>query len=341
MPAPVEQVPPTANVHDLAHEAALRILSSEEEPATAPSETPEPAAPAPEPAPTEPPAPVEEPKDDEPQPSDAPKAEAPKVEPRKLKVKMREDDGTEREDELEEAEVIKGYIRQQVYQKKAAELARERQGLRDDVKKQVEPLTKELQEKLALYEQALWKTIAPEIQNTDWNKLAQENPAEWTQRMQAVQNVQGVLSAVQAEQKRIAAEREKEMRETLAKTVEDSKTALRERIPGWNNDLYGKILKAGADYYKFKPEEVNAITDPRAIEALNDARLYRELQKSKPQVTKKVAEVPKVVKPGAVERVDASREQWSKGMANLKKSGGKDRDAFALAAALLDREGVK
>lgn len=325
------EAPPNVTVADLAHQAALRILQTEE-----PTPTDKTAATtdAPEDAPTDAPKAVTE----EPN-KDAPKVDEPA--PRRLKVKMREDDGTEREDEVDESEVVKGYIRQEVYKKKTAELARERAGLRDEVKKQVEPTLKEYQDKLGLYEQALWRTIAPEIQNTDWNKLAQENPAEWTQRMQAVNNVQGVLTAIKQEQDKLQGERIKEQREALGNSIKESQNVLRERVPGWNNDLYQKILKAGADHYRFKPEEVNAITDPRAIEALNDARLYRELQQAKPQVSKKVAEVPKVVRPGAVERVDNTREQWNKGMANLKQRGGKDRDAHALAAALLEREGIK
>lgn len=324
-------VPPGVTADDLARQAALRILDSEE-----PKEAPK----AEEPKAEEPPK-VEEP----PKAGDEPKAEEPPKEApapvAKFKVKLREDDGSENELEVDEHELKNGYIRQQVYKKKTADLARERAQVKDEIQKGVEPLRKELTDKLALYEQALWKSLAPEIQNTDWNKLAAENPAEWTQRMQAVQNVQGVLAAIRQENEKAQAERAKELRANLENSVREAQSTLRERIPNWNNDLYGKILKAGTDHYRFKPEEVNAITDPRAIEVLNDARLYRELQQAKPQVQKKVAEVPKVVKPGAVERVDTNRENWNKGVQALKQRGGKERDAVALAAMLLEREGVK
>lgn len=330
-------VPPGITEHDLAHAAALRIIDAEE-----PKEAKDPA-----PAPTDKaePAPTEEPKSEEPQPSEEaktpepPKAEEPPAP--KFKVKLRDDDGTERELEVDEHELKNGYIRQQVYKQKTAALAKEREGVRDEVKKQVEPQLKEYSEKLALYQQALWKALAPEIQNTDWNKLAQDNPAEWTQRMQAVQNVNGVLQAIQGEQEKLVAKQRADQQEALKRSVKDSIATLRERVPNWNNDLYNKVLKAGVEHYRFSAEEVNAITDPRAIEALNDARLYRELQQSKPQVTKKVAEVPKVVKPGAIERTDTGREQWNKGLSQLKQRGGKDRDAFALAAQLIEREGIK
>lgn len=325
-------VPPDVNLSDLAHAAALRIIESEE-----PTPPKEPGAEA-APVVDEPQPPVVEG-----EPSAAPKAEEPPapVVP-KFKVKFRGDDDTEQELEVDEHELKSGYVRKLAYQKKSDELARERQGLRDEVKKQVEPTVKEFQEKLALYEQALWKTLAPEIQNTDWNKLAQEQPAEWAQRMQAVNNVQGVLQAIKGEQEKLSLKAQQEQKESMQAAARGAVKALRERIPNWNNDLYGKILKAGQDHYQFKPEEVNAITDPRAIEVLNDARLYRELQQTKPQVTKKVAEVPKVVRPGAVERSDKTdREQWKQGLANLKQRGGKERDAVQIAAMLLEREGIK
>lgn len=226
------------------------------------------------------------------------------------------------------------------YRQKTAQLAREREAIQAKVKEAVEAKHKEYEEKLELAEQAIWHTLAPEIKNIDWNKLAAENPAEWAQKYQYVQNVNARLAQIQQERQKLGQAREEELKSNLKRQAEEAVETLRTEIPGWNNDLYGKILKSGTEY-GFKQEEVNAITDPRAIKVLHDAMKYRALQSAKPAVEKRAAAVvPKVVKPGTAEKPDASADQWKQGMANLRKSG-RTNDALPLAMEILRREGIK
>jgi hypothetical protein len=226
---------------------------------------------------------------------------------------------------------------ERAFRMKTAQLARERESLQSKIKAEVEPKLKEYEEKLTMAEQAIWHTLAPEIQNTDWNKLAEENPAEWAKRYQHVQNVNSKLAQIQAEKKKVEEARQQEQQSQLKKAAEESVERLKEDIPGWNNDLYGKILKAGVEMYGFKAEEVNAITDHRAIKALHDAMQYQAL-KAKPLVEKRqTPQAPKVVKPGAGEKPDANAEKWNQGMAKLSKSG-RTEDAVELAKLLLSRE---
>jgi hypothetical protein len=95
--------------------------------------------------------------------------------------------------------------------------------------------------------------------------------------------------------------------------------------------------------YGFKAEEVQSITDPRAIKVLDDARQWREFKAAKPATQeKKVTTVPKVVKPGTAEKPDPKATEWKGTMDRLQKSGGKDVGAAAaLMKGLLQRDGVK
>jgi hypothetical protein len=225
------------------------------------------------------------------------------------------------------------------YRQKTAQLAREREAVEKKVKEAIAERQKEYEEKLELAEQAIWHTLAPEIKSIDWNKLAAENPAEWAQKYQHVQNVNARLAEIQQERQKLSKAREEETRENLRKQAEEAVEVLQREIPGWNNDVYGKILKTGQEY-GFKADEVNAITDPRAIKVLHDAMQYRAL-KAKPVVDKRAApQTPKVAKPGAGEKTDPNADQWKSGMANLRKSG-RSQDAVPLAMEILRREGIK
>jgi hypothetical protein len=269
--------------------------------------------------------------------TEAESEEAPQPEVRKHKLTVKAEDGSDEELEVEEEELKRGYMKAKDYSAKTAALKRERESVQAEIKKATELRQKELDEKLELAEQTIWHTLAPEIKNTDWNKRAAENPAEWAQKYQRVQAINGQLAAIQAERQKLAQAREEESRSNFKKQAEEAIEHLKSNIPGWNQDLYGKVLKSGVEYYGFKKDEVNAITDHRAIEVLHDAMQYRAL-KAKPLVDKKVVQVPKVVKPGTTsEKSDQSAEKFKEGMANLRKSG-RTEDAVALAKMMLARE---
>ena len=274
---------------------------------------------------------VEEPEEQ----TEEPDWESLKTLKRKLKVKA--EDGSDQEVELTLEEMEKGVMLERAFRMKTAQLAREKESVQTKIKEAVEARQKEYEEKLNLAEQAIWHTLAPEIQNIDWNKLAAENPAEWAQKYQHVQNVNAKLAQIQAEKQKLTKAREEEMRGQLKKQAEESVEILKTEIPNWSNDLYGEILKNGVKLYGFKAEEVNAITDHRAIKVLHDAMQYQAL-KAKPIVEKRSApQAPKVVKPGAGEKADAGADKWKEGMAKLGKSG-KTEDAVELAKLLLSRE---
>jgi hypothetical protein len=126
----------------------------------------------------------------------------------------------------------------------------------------------------------------------------------------------------------------------MRKQAEEAIEALQAKIPGWGNDLYGKVRQSAVKNYGFKDSEVNAITDHRAIEVLNDARQWREFQAAKPQtVDKKVAAVPKVIKPGTVEKDDPKAKKVEDARARLHKSNSRD-DAVSLVEELMAQRRV-
>ncbi len=314
------------NEMDVAREAAAKILASEE--------------------PKKPAVEGDTPAVESPKPSDAESKEAPAEETSqpvdKFKVKIKAEDGSDAEVEVDLDGLKRGYMMEKDYRAKTAQLARQREEADARIKSAIEPKLKEYDDKLQLAEQVIWHTLAPEIQNTDWNKLAVEDPALWAQKMQLANNVNARLSALKQERIKVAEEQAKSQQKELHKVIQDSNDTLKDPIkgiPGWNQEVYGKVLVYG-QAEGFQREEVNTITDPRVIKLLWKASKYDDLQKAKPAVEKLVNKVPKVAKPGTTEKSDGNTEAWRTGMARLKKSG-TDQDARTLASILLEREGVK
>ena len=266
---------------------------------------------------------------------EAEQAEEEVVEVRKHKLTVKSEEGEDLELEVDEDELKRGYMMEKSYRHKTAQLAREKEAVQAKVKEATETARKELDEKLQLAEQAIWHTLAPEIQGIDWNKLASEDPAEWARKYQHVQNVNAKLAHIQQERQKLNEAKATEQKAELKKKVEEATETLRSEIPGWSDETYRKILNAGVTQ-GFKAEEVNAIIDSRAIKVLWKAMKYDELSKAKPLVEKRAAQpAPKVVKPGAGEKkLDAKAEKLNDSMAKLQKSGRTD-DAVEWAKTYL------
>ncbi len=275
-------------------------------------------------------APAEEEAKAEATPEPEVKEEEAQPEPRKLKLKYKGE-----EKEVDEAEAIelaqKGYD----YSQKTAALAKEREEVAAEKSKAQEDARKAYMQQLETYRQSVLRVVDPEVLNADLGKMAAEDPARAQQLFFKRQQIAETLQAIQSEQHRLASEEHAKAQQNLQKQVRESWEALETKIPGWNNDSYRKILDFGKTY-GFKAEEVNAITDHRAIEVLNDARQWREYLAAKPKtVDKRVTSVPKVQKPGTGEVPNAKTDKVKEGMAQLSKSGSR-ADAQAVVLQMIE-----
>jgi hypothetical protein len=254
------------------------------------------------------------------------------AEVRRLKLKYKGE-----EKEFLEPEVIELAQKVYDYTQKSQQLARERDELQQTIKSHVEPKLKEYETQLEQLRMAAFKLADQEAFSADLNKLAESDPVKAQQLFFKRLQINQTLQSIGQEQQRIASERQAEEQKLRVKQAEQAVEILQNDIPSWSNDLYQKVLSTAVKEYGFKAEEVNAITDPRAIKVLHDAMQLRQL-KAKPVVEKRVPpSAPKVAKPGTSEKPDASAEKWNQTMAKLKKSGRTD-DAVELAKLMLARE---
>jgi len=238
-------------------------------------------------------------------------------------------DGAEKEVTLEEARL--GYMRQEDYTRKTQEISKQKAEIPEQVKAEVSKEREKYEHNVKIFHQAYMQLAGEELNNVDWNKLATEDPAEFVKKSHRAQQLNRTIEGARKELERLDALKQEEEQKYLAQAIPQAVETLKAKIPNWSNELYQKVLESGIENYGFKPEEVSNVIDPRMIQVLHEARMWREAQTNKSILDKKVAEVPKVLKPGSQQSktvVKAEREQELK--ANIKKSGGRSEDVIAL-----------
>lgn len=270
---------------------------------------------------------TEAPKEEAPQPEE-PEAEI-QPEPRRFKLKYNGE-----ELEKDETEVIELAQKGHDYTQKSQRLAKEREELAAKVKADTAAAIKQYEDRLAVYEQAVMKMADPEVVGADLNKMANDDPAKALQTMLKRQQLHQTLQGIAHEKARLAQERDVEMQTARQKEAHEALEVIQREVPGWNNDLYAKILKTAVESGATQ-EKANAITEPWMVKVLNEARQFRELQAAKPKtVDKRIAAVPKVTKPGTSERPDPA-SKLKDSMAALSKTGSRT-DAQALVLELMN-----
>lgn len=109
---------------------------------------------------------------------------------------------------------------------------------------------------------------------------------------------------------------------------------LQQRIPAFADaenatKLRDSLLSTGTEVYGFSRDEISLIDDPRAIEVLHDAMMYRETIKGKEKaVAKAKGRPPRTVKAGS-KKTQSNRSTERQARSKLKRSGSID-DALSL-----------
>lgn len=210
----------------------------------------------------------------------------------KLKVKV---DGVEQEITL--AEALKGYSRTSDYTRKTQELAAQRKaaeefvtGLRGDRERYAVQLTE--------LERALTDS---KPQEPDWVKLQQEHPEQFPSEWARWSQYKEQMAQLAQERQRAEEVVLKDRQQVMAQQVAQAREKLLELIPEWKDQNKAKAEKAkmvaAAQEYGYTEDELRQVIDPRIMQVLRDAALYRDLQKKKPAIQATLSKV-KTVTPG-------------------------------------------
>ena len=225
-------------------------------------------------------------------------------------------DGTELSVNLEE--LIQGYQRNADYTRKTQELAQERNQSSEFVERSKKDVEAKLQ-KLDQLNNAAQAQLQQEYAEVDFEKLYDEDPVEAARLEHKMRKKHEQLAQVSQQTQELQSQE-------FNKYLGEQQKLLSQKIPELMDEQKGPRFKQQMREYLgnigFNDNEINSVYDHRYVMLVKDAMSYRNLQKAKPQIKKKVANAPKVVKGGVAKSkgradAEAKRQQLSK----LRKTG--------------------
>lgn len=249
-----------------------------------------------------------------------------------VKVKV---DGQEMEVTL--AELRNGYSRTADYTRKATALAEQRKAVEAEVEA-IRAERAQYAQMLPILQQQIQQQNAAE---PDWDTLYDEDPIEAARlerhwRRTKEEQTQR-LTAIQAEQKRLAEEEAKQRTAQMQAVVEAERARLPEVIPEWKDQATmmkeAQELREWATSNGLTEQDINSLTQASHIALVRKAMLYdkgkRNVEKAKNPGQKKA----RVVRPGS------GNSSAKPGSVDLKRASKRlaQTGRIADAAALLDK----
>ena len=237
--------------------------------------------------------------------------------------------GEEKEVTLDE--LMQGYQLGADYTKKTQEVAEQRKAVEQERNAILEAkqVRDQYAQRLNAMEQFLTQTQdSPE----DLVRLKENDPIGYAVKVAELTEKKEQLDKVRVEQQRIAQQQQAEYQQQLQQRAHEEAQKLSQVLPEFSDPTKGEQLRSEIRNYGksvgFSDEELANVYDSRHVLMLHKAMQYDKLQKSKPSVTKKVAQAPKMVKSGTKIK-EGNRDVRKRQMNKLKQSG-KVRDAAAL-----------
>ena len=225
-------------------------------------------------------------------------------------------DGTDLSVNLEE--LIQGYQRNADYTRKTQELAQERNQSSEFVERSKKDVEAKLT-KLNELNNAAQAQLQQEYAEVDFEKLYEEDPVEAARLEHKMRKKHEQLAQVSQQTQELQAQE-------FNKYLGEQQKLLSQKVPELMDEQKGPRFKQQMRDYLgnigFNDNEINSVYDHRYVMLVKDAMNYRNLQKAKPGIKKKVANAPKVVKGGVAKskgqvNAEARRQQLSK----LRKTG--------------------
>lgn len=234
-------------------------------------------------------------------------------------------------------ELVDGYQKGLDYTKKSQTLAEQRKAV--EAERMAVEQAKQARDAYAQRLNLIEEFISKQDTGENLEALKETDPIGYAVKVAERTEREKQLAMVQAEKQRIAQQQNAERQAELAQAVQREAQRLAEVIPDYGHPEKGtevkKMVREFAKSIGYSEQELASAYDSRAVQVLYMAAQYAKLQSQKPQVTKKVSEAPKMLRPGnaATQKV-AADETVKKAHSQLRKSG-KVSDAAALFERLL------
>lgn len=164
-----------------------------------------------------------------------------------------------------------------------------------------------------------------QYEGLDWQKLRADDPGNYAAYAADLQTLKLNKQQTEMQARMVAQQVEEANSQTLHAKRAEMFDALAKQIPGWSNQK-GQEITEYAVSQGMAFETLAKATDPALVIALEKARKFDALQKSKTELKAKAKEAPPVLKPGVRQATKTPQED---AMVALRKF--KTRDAAEVA----------
>ena len=218
-------------------------------------------------------------------------------------------------------ELVEGYQKGSDYTKKSQALAEDR--------KKVEAEAHAVNEAMQMREQYAQRLsqvqqLLQESKNdgVDLAELKENDPIQYAIKVAEQTETNKKLQLLQQEQQRLAVSQQQQVAQHQAKVVAHESEMLTEKVKEFSDPKKAEQIKNDIRSFGksigFTDDELAQVYDHRHVIVMQKAMAYDKLQKSNPQVTKKLKQAPKMTKKGnKIANVDVYTKQKSR----LKSSG--------------------
>jgi len=223
--------------------------------------------------------------------------------------------------EVELDELIKGYQQGSDYTKKSQALAEQRKAI--EAERQHLEYVKQERQAYAQKLQALDSFLTQQHQSVDLEVLKDTDPIGYAVAVAEQSQREKQLAVVRNEQQRIAQQQQAEQQASLQSHLRQESEKLVSLIPELATPQGDAVRKQIRDYAKsvgWSDQELSSVYDSRAVHTLYKAMKYEQLQKSKPELNKKLQSAPKMMRSGTSAPVTRS-SQDKQVMQRLRETG--------------------
>lgn len=243
--------------------------------------------------------------------------------------------------EVSFSDLVKSYRADEEANSRVAEAKTQAEALTQKVQERQQALDGQFKVAAALIENAE-KLIDQDTSQVDWAQLRQDDPAEYAARRDEVRERRAEVERMKREAvesyQTLTEDQQKEAEQNRQTYLAEQQEALLEKLPEWKDEKVSTAERTEiVEYLRkegFDDQDIFNATDHRLVIMARKAMQYDKGGQAKVTAAKKkVAKVPKTMKPGAPKpQEQINQEQLAKRQAALKKSGSID-DAFAILKA--------
>ena len=215
-------------------------------------------------------------------------------------------------------ELRNGYSSDADYRQKPESLAFEKKQFMSESEKQRQDYSAKLNEANQMLSVAQ-QQLNSEINSADLEKLYEEDPTEAARIEHRLRKKQEKINSA-------LAKNQSEQKKQFDSYLKDQQSKLVSKMPEFSDPDKASQLKSSMkstlNAYGFNDTEVAQVYDHRIVMLVNDAMKFRNLQKAKPNIAKKITKPGKVFTSGVKQtKADVTLKARKEKLSRLKKSG--------------------